>query len=659
MLKGCTERNVRCQIENSQIIAEEIRESKVGPGRGGIQYRIPLSALDKRLQAKFKRRLTALKRQKSPLPSEQTGRLTIEGLSSDEISEVLFWKQLLKRWQDYRSECGLSAEDADVEFLKLIETERIYSTDARRREFKTPVRRTLYRKLKALREQGEAALADGRGKHGNHKTQLLPEVWDIFEHFYLDQNRRGITLCRSLTELALKEKGRNDLLPLPSESTFARAVKKIPVPYIKYFRDGMKTFIGECSPYIKRIYDDLESNDIWVADNHTFDIMARKNGSPVRVYFTAFMDVRSRKFTGWCLTDAPSSDATIYALKRGCEEYGAPKEIYTDNGREFLTHDLGGTGFRHRAGDTDYPSILKDLGIEFRAALPENARAKGIERAFNTVKEQFSKLFESYTGGTVLEKPDRLKTVVKNGRLPEISQLSDYINAYIRGWYNNQPHTGEGMNGRTPDEAFAAELIEKRVIPPEKLELMFMRYAKGKNGRMRVGKNGVTLSFYGRKLQYYTDDLWRLHFGKKVYVRYAPDDLSSVLIYDSEMRFICRAGLKTELGYKASKNEIRESMKLNRQAVKSVAMYKHSKNINEQDALKLMLNAAADRIEDGRDNVNPKVIRLLSGPETEANSEYGEYQQAAGGETVTIDWEKAVERLRLEKAKAEGELYGQ
>ena len=87
------------------------------------------------------------------------------------------------------------------------------------------------------------------------------------------------------------------------------------------------------------MYEDLESNDIWVADNHTFDIMIEKEGKAVRVYLTAFMDVRSRKMTGWCVTDAPSSDATIYALKRGCERFGIPKCIYTDNGREFLFHD--------------------------------------------------------------------------------------------------------------------------------------------------------------------------------------------------------------------------------------------------------------------------------------------------------------------------------
>ena len=46
------------------------------------------------------------------------------------------------------------------------------------------------------------------------------------------------------------------------------------------------------------------------------------------------------------------------------------------------------------------------------------------------MKETFSKLFEAYTGGNVVEKPERLKTVVKNpDKLKEHSEIIlDWIN---------------------------------------------------------------------------------------------------------------------------------------------------------------------------------------------------------------------------------------
>ena len=37
----------------------------------------------------------------------------------------------------------------------------------------------------------------------------------------------------------------------------------------------------------------------------------------VRVYLTAFQDVRSRKFVGWYVTLSPNSMATLIALRRG------------------------------------------------------------------------------------------------------------------------------------------------------------------------------------------------------------------------------------------------------------------------------------------------------------------------------------------------------
>lgn len=46
------------------------------------------------------------------------------------------------------------------------------------------------------------------------------------------------------------------------------------------------------------------------------------------------------------MTNAPSSQATLIALRKGIVKYGIPENIYVDNGREFLTFDVGGLGHR-------------------------------------------------------------------------------------------------------------------------------------------------------------------------------------------------------------------------------------------------------------------------------------------------------------------------
>ncbi len=642
-IKGCTERYIRNCITKGKM--EAIQKTGLSTGQGGMEYRIPLSKLDEKVQLKYKRYLKKLQKEAEKQVQEQEieeqQRKITADLTEREKEKAMFWRKLLESWQSYRGK-EADKEKADNEFIKVmnVQNEGLHLS-----------RRTLYRKWNAYIMEGEAALADGRGKHSNHSHKMTKEIFDVFEYYYLNENKPSIKQC--MRETALYFEGQE--IELPCYTTFKRSAKKIPKAIKLYFREREKVFIDKCAPYIKRMYEDLESNDIWVADNHTFDIMVEKEGKPARVYLTAFMDVRSRKMMGWCVTDAPSSDATIYALKKGCEKFGVPRSIYTDNGREFLFHDLGGNGFRKKRKNGEelkLPSILDDLGIEFRTALPRNARGKGIERAFYTVKEHFSKLFESYTGGTILERPDRLKKMVKTMKgLPSIEEFIQYVDIYIEGWYNKQPHEGTGMKGKCPDEVFAENMITKRVLPKEKADLMFMRYAKSNTGMLKVGKNGITLTFYGKQLQYWNEELWKEYFGQNVYVRYNPEDLSNIRIYDEQKRFLCIAALKEELSYTASKQEVKKQQQQNKNAIKEVANYKAKKEMEQKDALTMLLEKALKE-----ENQNKTVIPKITQPvfynenqikNTDDTAEVVALPNVAGGEG--IDWSKGIERLKKVK----------
>lgn len=642
-IKGCTERYIRNCITKGKM--EAIQKTGLSTGQGGMEYRIPLSKLDEKVQLKYKRYLKKLQKEAEKQVQEQEieeqQRKITADLTEREKEKAMFWRKLLESWQSYRGK-EADKEKADNEFIKVINVQN---------EGLHLSRRTLYRKWNTYIMEGEAALADGRGKHGNHNYKMTKEIFDVFEYYYLNENKPSIKQC--MRETALYFEGQE--IELPCYTTFKRSAKKIPKAIKLYFREREKVFIDKCAPYIKRMYEDLESNDIWVADNHTFDIMVEKEGKPARVYLTAFMDVRSRKMMGWCVTDAPSSDATIYALKKGCEKFGVPRSIYTDNGREFLFHDLGGNGFRKKKKNGEelkLPSILDDLGIEFRTALPRNARGKGIERAFYTVKEHFSKLFESYTGGTILERPDRLKKMVKTMKgLPSIEDFIQYVDIYIEGWYNKQPHEGTGMKGKCPDEVFAENMITKRVLPKEKADLMFMRYAKSNTGMLKVGKNGITLTFYGKQLQYWNEELWKEYFGQNVYVRYNPEDLSNIRIYDEQKRFLCIAALKEELSYTASKQEVKKQQQQNRNAIKEVANYKAKKEMEQKDALTMLLEKALKE-ESQNKPVIPKITQPVFYNEnqiknTDDTAEVVALPNVAGGEG--IDWSKGIERLKKVK----------
>lgn len=634
-LRGCTVQYVRRLISAGKIQAAE----RFGAGgKNGVSYLIDLADCDPALIKKY-RRIHKVKLKKEEPAKPRLLPENPEELTDQEREEIAFWKRTVLEWDSYRASYSGKKAEADDRFVRYLGTaypERQFSI------------RMLYRKKKALEELGDCALADGRGKHGGHKKAVPDPVFGIFEYYYLDESRMSIRECIRLTRLQLEKEGKTEYLPIASESAFAREIERgIPVPVLKYFRLGEKAFKDECAPYIKRTYGDLHSNDIWVCDNHTFDIFIDDGGhkKPARVYLTGFMDVRSRKMVGWYVADAPCSDATLQALRRGIEKYGIPKRILSDNGREFLTHDIGGRGFRKDGRKEDehrIPTILDNLQIEFRTALVRNARAKIIERAFREVKECFSRLFEGYTGGAVAERPERLKEMAKKAsNFTPYAEFCSYVDTYIEGWFNFQEHSGVGMGHKTRNQIYAEQLAEVRKASPEDLNLMMLR-----NTRMQtVKRDGVVLKLYGTEVTFWSRDLAYDHIGEKVYFRYNPDDLSGVRVYDEKDRFLCTAQQQTALGYFADKAAVAEQMREQRQFEKFVAAYKKKKGIQAEDKLALVLAEAEKNIAAG-EKLDPKVITLIRAADEEAGA--GGLDLAAGADRP-IDWTKALERIEAVK----------
>lgn len=635
-LKGCTERYVIKLISQGRVAAEEAFGTG---GNKGLTYKIPLASIEPKLIAKYKRTRTRKQNADKPKEVKPVVVTDVEALTADERLEIAFWKEIIEEWESYRPP-GQNKKQSTESYLAYLKVKYPEVTISER---------ILYRKAKAMREQGIGALVDRRGKHENHKKAVPKEIFDVFEYYYLDQSMKSIQLCMKLTELEIRqhpEKYAAKLLPLPSRASFVREIERsIPVPVLKYYRKGEKAFKDECANYIERSYEDLASNDIWVCDNHTYDIFVNdgENKKPIRVYLTGFLDVRSRKMTGWYVTDAPSSDATLQALRRGIEAYGIPKRIYSDNGREFLTHDIGGRGFRKSAATKEHepPTILQHLGIEFRTALVKNARAKIIERAFLDIKEGFSKLFNGYTGGTIAERPERLKVTGKKAEnFVLVDEFREYVDCYIKGWFNKQTHTGKGMNGKTRDEVYAACLYEQRIATPDELNLMMMR-----TSRMQTVNRGVKIKFYDMDIRFYSDELIMGHDHEKVYVRYNPDDLAQVRVYDEKDRFLCTAKQQNPLSYFASKDEIGEAMRESRTLGRAVKAYKKQKGIEAEEELALVLEEARQRMEEG-ENINPKVITPIRAIDDDSSMVL---TQAVGQEP--IDWTAALERLEKTKNK--------
>lgn len=538
-LKGCTERAVRKMIKEGKLETVETKS----PANGRLQYLVPVETLPEDLRAKYYASIRA-DAPAMPAPAEtpkSKGRAEkaakpFEEYTQAEREEIMLWTEILEVWQNKRS-LYANATEGDTNVLGWLRTEYpqvTLSVDI------------LYRKWHYYKAGQLDGLLDGRGGWNKGKTSIHENIWKTFLRYYLTENQPSVSLTYRCTVATTKELWPELVATIPSEQAFRRRLKEVPEAAIAYGRKGQKEAYDKCAPYIERLYDQLEANECWIADNHTWDIMVKRNdGSEVihRMYITGFLDAKSGVMTGWNLTDNPCSDSTLFALRHGIIRHGVPKSVYFDNGTEFLTYDIAGRGHRTRKSKRDIKkpeTILAKMGIEMHNALVRNAKAKNIERAFCTLKEHISKLFNSYCGGTVLERPESLKRQIKEGKIPTDSELRRDVEILIEGGYNLEPYGGREaeFKGMTRLDVWnhCIQQTVQRIADPEDLNLMLMRTTQ----YQKVKQNGVYITIAGEKLWYNSGDLKESieMRSKEVYVRYDPTDLRNARIYDKEDRYI-------------------------------------------------------------------------------------------------------------------------
>lgn len=547
-LKGCSVQYIKKIAHDGKIEAVLERNSA-----NNWQYMIPVSALPDELQQKYYSSLNIVVSpaaecmpavcETKPEPAKtavvtQIKKRDIGSFSAEEREVISWWCEILRDWRIKRQGYD-SLEEGDMVFIA--ETKRL------RKEFMTAhgitlSRDIMYRKYKYFKAEDWAGLAEQRGGHNKGRNSIPEELGQAFCNLYLCDSEIPVSDCYRLTREWAIENRPELLADMPSERTFRRYVDTIPEAVVKYFRYSVKECIDDCLPYIIRLYDDIEANDVWVADNHTFDFMTRTNDGTAnhRLYITGILDAKTGVLVGWNFTNNPCSQSTILALRHAIMRCGIPKYFYVDNGREFLTHDIGGKGHRARKSQdnvTNPPTILDHLGIKMINAVPENGRAKPIERAFLTLKNTISRVVSTFTGGNIIERPESLRWQLKHGYVPYDWEIKEKLDLLLDG-YNASPYGGcePQFKGMSRAEAWCKSIRRRTFKTCSESELNFLLMRTSRYQTVR--ENGVYVTVSGEKLYYNTrDDNWK-YVGKKVYVRYDPADLEAVRVYDEEDRYI-------------------------------------------------------------------------------------------------------------------------
>jgi len=116
-------------------------------------------------------------------------------------------------------------------------------------------------------------------------------------------------------------------------------------------------------------------NALWQIDIFTFSL---KRMYPV--YLVGMIDDHSRYMVGWGLYRRQTAEAVLEVVKGAFGQWGAPRELLSDNGRQFIAW----------RGKSRFQRVLKQQGVQHVRSAPQHPQTLGkIERFWQTIWREF------------------------------------------------------------------------------------------------------------------------------------------------------------------------------------------------------------------------------------------------------------------------------
>ncbi len=518
----------------------------------------------------------------------------------------------------YDRSCGRSKKNYDKWTLILLKCEGITGTKELGRfvddwnkahpEMKTSIK-SIYRQRVAVDDCGKIALI-------NHRETMKSTVSDaMFEDFktaYLTANKLSVYSSWMISlGKAMKRGEVADESEFPSKSAFVRRLKREFAPGIIYFaREGKKKFYDNMGYHIRRDYSDVKAGRVWVGDTRTWDVFVKVPGQekPATCYITYFIDMLTYMPMGWHLhIDSPGTENTLRAIRNGIERYGIPEELLVDNGREYRNRDFSGQSRGNKiVEDEQYAeSLASRLNIKMHFAIARNARAKIIERNFRDIKDHFDRLFNSFKGGTVVEKPEPLKGVLKRGDFIDWETFKKLADKFICEVFPGIPCYGDHHKGKSRAELWNEEIVKLEPMCRVSKDTLSMLVSRTVTGRiMHMGFH------YAQMDTWYWAEWMPVYKGREVTFRYDPEDMRTAWCYDSEKKLIGECYLQSSVGAMVKNDDVVSKA----QIAEGVARKRHEEKLLKEICPDMTKEQAAEYIDAMRTAVGPQDIFIPEGP---------------------------------------------
>lgn len=368
----------------------------------------------------------------------------------------------------------------------------------------------------------------------------LPEWARAFLGFYQQPQKPSVEMAYREFEKAYRMHKR--AWEFPTIHQVRRFLAKIGKVSREVGRMGPRE-LKNIRPFMRRTFDQLQPNDVWSADGHTFDaeVQHPMHGRPFRPEITTIIDIATRMAVGYSVGLAESSLAVLEAISHSAISRGAPAIFYVDNG----------SGYDNQLLKREGTGLKGLLGFEVKHSLPYNSQAKGvIERSHQTIWVQGAKLLPSFIGES-MDREARLahfkvtrKAIKHGGTLPLMSWDSFVQFATQRlDDYNNRPHSSlpkikDPATGKprhmTPTEAYEGH--RGRGWEPVQLTDSEAQNVFRPRVERTVSRGEIAL-FNNR---YFSGLLEEFH-GEQVQVAYDIHDAQRVWVHHMDGRFICTA----------------------------------------------------------------------------------------------------------------------
>jgi len=219
-------------------------------------------------------------------------------------------------------------------------------------------------------------------------------------------------------------------------------------------------------PALPRRFERSVAGELWQSDITSF--VLPRHGQ--RVYLTVFLDDFSRYIVSWGLALQQKQDLVVEALLSGIERFGKPKEVLTDQGRQYFAW----------RGKGDFQKLLRKEGIQHVVARTHHPQTVGkTERFWATVMEEF--------WGRVQPQ--------------ELAEARERLGHFINHYNHFRPH--QGIDGMVPaDRFFGAETQVRKALEGQmaRNELLMALGEAPRKPMYLVGQIGdQQLSIHGEK----------------------------------------------------------------------------------------------------------------------------------------------------------------